>query len=93
LSPRKRGTSDKAKLVRIIRRLPFPEESKNEWLEEINSAGLSEYLVKEIRSKLPELPLPEEDNVLRRKQDLADLNIQFRHWRLEQNLDTFRRQR
>ena len=77
---------DETKLLQIIDRLPFSEEDKKQWDEVINAGGLNENTIKEIQTKMAELPTPEEHQGINRTRDTANLATLIRRWRLNENL-------
>lgn len=81
--------TDQSKLIKVIERLPFPDEDKSDWVETLTNDGLNEVMIKEIRSKVPSLPQCEEGEELIRAQTITKLNSFFRQWRLSQNLRGF----
>lgn len=85
-------TSEEQKLMTILQRLPFAEEEKTNWIETIDTSGLSEELAREIQQKAAGLPRAEDDDVtMRRAREVRELNNLIRRWRLNQNLPTNRR--
>jgi hypothetical protein len=83
-------TSEEQKLKNVLKRLPFADEDKSNWIEMIETSGLSEELAKEIQNKAAELPRPEEED-MRRARDVVEVNNLIRRWRLNQNLPSNRR--
>ena len=74
--------------------LPFEEETKQAWLEELDREGLSEFLAKAILDELPELPKPEETREARQMQKtLMSVMQNVRQWRLQNSLQHTKGQR
>lgn len=74
--------------------LPFGEEEKKIWLEELDREGLSEYLAKQILESLPKLVRPEDQNDARQMQKtLMSITQNVRQWRLQQSLQHTKGQR
>lgn len=74
--------------------LPFDDEEKKIWLEELDREGLSEYLAKQILESLPKLPHPEEQKDARQMQKtLLSITQNVRQWRLQQSLQHTKGQR
>lgn len=79
---------------KFVNVLPFGEEEKKIWLEELDREGLSEYLAKQILESLPKLPRPEEQKDARRMQKtLMSITQNIRQWRLQQSLQHTKGQR
>ena len=93
MPPRKRKTSERAKIVRIIENLPFTEEDQKQWIEGIDKSGLDESIVKEMKEKITVFQEPTEEETLKRKRYLSELNLFLRRWRLSQNLNQFQKRR
>ena len=93
MPPRKRKTSETAKIVRIIENLPFDEEDQKRWIESIYKTGLEEFVVKEMKKKIADFQEPTEEEILGRKRYLSELNLFLRQWRLTNNLNQFQKRR
>jgi hypothetical protein len=67
--------------------LPFEEEEKKVWLEDLEREGLSEFLASQIMEKIPDLVHPEDEREARRmQQTILKVTQSIRQWRLNQGL-------
>lgn len=87
----RRNISDESRLVEIIQHLPFEEQDKTQWVESIHSAGLSEELAKEIRTKATALPRGEADQAFSHAREVIELGNIIQRWRLKQNIPGLKR--
>jgi hypothetical protein len=71
--------------------LPFEEEEKKIWLEDLEREGLSEYLASQIMEKIPTLERPADEREDRRmQQTILKVTQAIRQWRLNQGLKNTR---
>lgn len=82
------------RVAKALPHLPFPEEEKTVWLEELEREGLSEYLAQQITEKIPALEKPEDELAARRMQGtVLKVTQAVRQWRLNQGLKNTRNNR
>lgn len=82
------------RVMKALPYLPFPEEEKTAWLEELEREGLSEYLAQQITEKIPALVKPEDELAARRMQStILKVSQAVRQWRLNQGLKNTRNNR
>ena len=82
------------RVMKALPYLPFPEEEKKAWLEELEREGLSEYLAQQITEKIPDLEKPEDESEARRMQaTILKVTQAVRQWRLNEGLKNTRNSR
>ena len=82
------------RVMKALPYLPFPEEEKAAWLEELEREGLSEYLAQQITENIPSLEKPEDELAARRMQGtVLKVTQAVRQWRLNQGLKNTRNNR
>lgn len=82
------------RVTKALPHLPFAEEDKKVWLEELEREGLSEYIAQQITEKIPTLVKPEDDAEARRMQStILKVTQAVRQWRLNEGLKNTRSSR
>ena len=82
------------RVMKAIPYLPFPEDEKKAWLEELEREGLSEYLAQQITENIPSLVKPEDESEARRMQGtILKVTQAVRQWRLNEGLKNTRNSR
>lgn len=76
---------DENKILLVLGKIPFSEEEKQAWIEEIRNSGMHEELAKEIHTKTADLP-KDEANSVNQARNVTELNRLINHWRLSKNL-------
>ncbi len=86
----KTTTQEERQLVKLVEKLPLPEEEKNGWAERIRNGEMSPELAEEIRLKLSE-PGEAEDEAgqAARMRSLVELNRLVNRWRLSSQSRNF----
>ena len=84
------NTQEERQLLKLIEKLPFPEEEKNEWTSRIRGGEMSAGLAEEIRLKLAALP-ENKQNPGSHVRHLAELANLVRRWRLTSQAHNFSR--
>ena len=81
-------------MKKFINVLPFEEETKQGWLEDLDRDGLNEFMATSILEALPGLPKPTETREARMMQKtLMSLTQNVRQWRLQNGLQHTKSQR
>ncbi len=83
-------TQEERQLLKLIEKLPFPEEEKNAWSDRIRNGDMSDELAEEIRQKLTHHIEGEEDPSLRTRH-LPEYTNLVRRWRLSSQSHNFGR--
>lgn len=82
------------RVAKALPYLPFAEEDKAAWQEEIEREGLSEFLAQQITEKIPDLVKPEDEAQARRMQGtILKVTQAVRQWRLNEGLKNTRNAR
>lgn len=90
----RRTTSDETKLARILEKMPFDQEKKQDWVSILNTSGLNEEIAHQIQQSLADLePTEDEQELTRRAGNAAQITLIIRRWRLAQNLPNQGRRR
>ncbi len=89
----KTALQEERQLIKLVEQLPFPEEEKNVWAEQIRNGEMSEALAEEIRHKIAAMPEPEDDQrgQANRARYLAELAMLVKRWRLSSQSHNFGR--
>lgn len=79
-------------LIKLVEKLPFPEEEKTDWVTRIHNGEMSEELAGEIRQKIS-APAENEDERTHgeRTRYLAELTMLVKRWRLAYQSHNFGR--
>jgi hypothetical protein len=94
MATKKRVDQYSIRVMKAIPYLPYPEEEKKAWLEELEREGLSEYLAQQISEKIPDLVKPEDESEARRMQaTILKVTQAIRQWRLNEGLKNTRNAR
>ncbi len=83
----KTTTQEERQLIKLVEKLPLPDEEKNSWAERIRNGEMSAELAEEIRQKLV-APGDEHDQANRMRY-LAELTMLVKHWRLSSQSRNF----
>jgi hypothetical protein len=83
----KTTTQEERQLIKLIEKLPVPEEEKNNWAERIRNGEMSAELAEEIRLKLA-TPGEEQDQPARMR-SLVELAMIVKRWRLTSQSKNF----
>jgi hypothetical protein len=83
----KTTTQEERQMLKLIGKLPLPDEDKNNWADRIRHGEMSTDLADEIRQKL--LALNDEDNQAARTRALAELTMIVNRWRLSSQSKNF----
>lgn len=84
------NTQEERQLMKLIEKMPVPDEDKSSWCEQIRSGNMSAELAEEIRLKLS-APLEGEANPGVRTRYLVDLANLVKRWRLTSQSHNFGR--
>ncbi len=86
----KTTTQEERQLVKLVEKLPLPDEEKNNWAERIRNGEMSADLAEEMRVKLSE-PVDPNDEAAQaaRVRSLAELNRLVNRWRLSSQSRNF----
>lgn len=87
----KTQTQEERQLIKLVEKLPFPEEEKNGWLERIHNGEMSEEMADEIRQKITGLSEAEDDErgQANRTRYLTELTMLIKRWRLSSQSHNF----
>jgi hypothetical protein len=83
----KTTTQEERQMIKLVEKLPFPDEDKNNWAERVRHGEMSNELADEVRQKL--LALDEEENQAARTRCLAELTMIVKRWRLSSQSRNF----
>jgi hypothetical protein len=83
----KTTTQEERQLVKLVEKLPLPDEEKNAWAERIRNGEMSADLAEEIRQKLA-APGDEQKQAARMR-SLAELSMLVKRWRLSSQSKNF----
>lgn len=83
----KTTTQEERQLVKLVEKLPLPDEEKNNWAERIRNGEMSPALAEEIRQKLSEPG--DEAGQTARMRSLAELTMLVNRWRLSSQSRNF----
>jgi hypothetical protein len=84
-------TQDERQLIKLVEKMPLPEEEKSQWLERMRGGEMSSELADEIRQKLSEDTGESEQNSASRTRYLAEFAVLIRRWRLSSQSHNFGR--
>lgn len=84
-------TQEERQLIKLVERMPFPDEEKNPWLERIRGGDMSEDLAEEIRGKVTGMADEDERSQANRARFLAELAMLIKRWRLSSQSNNFRK--
>lgn len=87
----KTQTQEERQLLKLVEKLPFPEEEKATWAERIRNGEMSEELADEIRHKITgiEEPAGDDRGQATRARYLAELAMIVKRWRLTSQSHNF----
>lgn len=83
-------TQDERQLIKLIEKLPFADEQKTAWADQIRNGNMSEELAEEIRQKLS-TPTEGEENAAARTRYLPEMALLVKRWRLSSQSRNFGR--
>ncbi len=80
----KTNTQEERQLMKLVEKLPLPDEEKSSWAERIRNGEMSHALAEEIRQKLTTLEEPADDvrGQANRTRYLAELAMIVKRWQL-----------
>lgn len=84
------NTQEERQLMKLIEKMPLPDEDKSSWCEQIRGGNMSAELAEEIRLKLS-APTEGETNPGIRTRYLVDLANLVKRWRLTSQSHNFGR--
>jgi hypothetical protein len=85
-------TQEERQLIKLIEKLPVPEETKNPWLERMRGGEMSEEMAEEIREKLSAAEGEEDERTrANRARYLTELAMTVKRWRLSNQASHFRK--
>ncbi len=88
----KTTTQEERQLVKLVEKLPLPDEEKNNWAERIRNGEMSPELAEEIRLKLTEHGEADDEAAqAARMRSLAELSRLVNRWRLSSQSRNFTR--
>ena len=73
---------EKQKVVHFIQQVPYPDEDKKGWLEQIEQEDLTEVLFEELHAGLKALPAEKFASDWARAKFSTDLTALTRNWRM-----------
>ena len=87
----KTTTQEERQLIKLVEKLPLPEDEKNSWAERIRNGEMSEELADEIHQKVAAIGEPEGDDRAQanRTRYLAELAMLVRRWRFSSQSRNF----
>ena len=84
------NTREEQQLIKLLKDLPFADETRTDWVNRIETGGISEELVDEIYAAFAGAGAPDKEAA-----DLMQQSAQFtrmvRQWRLAQQTKTFKK--
>lgn len=86
-------TQEERQLVKLVEKMPLPDEVRNPWLERIHNGEMSEELAEEIREKVTamEESASDERGQVNRARILTELTMLTKRWRLSSQANNFRK--
>jgi hypothetical protein len=85
--------ADTQRLIKFVERLPFSEEDKKRWLEELHTNGISEDLLDEVHKKFLEFTAENLGGDWTRARDNMEITNITKQWKLSQASRNFRHTR
>lgn len=87
------ANQEERQLLKLIEKIPLPEEEKTLWTEQIRNGGLSEELAEEIRGKVVALEDPENEARTQaiKTRFLSEFSMLIRRWRFSSQSNNFRK--
>lgn len=77
-----RSNLEKQKVIHIIQQVPFTDEEKNLWIDNLEANGITEELLDELYEKLLTIPLEKFSSDWMRAKFTTDLARFTRQWRM-----------
>jgi hypothetical protein len=87
----KNMTQDERQLVKLIEKMPFSEEEKNPWLDQIRTGEINNDLIEAIRTRITTPGAAEDDprEQANRTRYLAEFSMLIKRWRLTSQSHNF----
>ncbi len=87
----KTSTQEERQIIKLIEKMPLPEEEKNIWIERIRDGNMSEELADEIRQKVTGMEEAEGDErgQANRTRYLTELSMLVKRWRFASQSHNF----
>jgi hypothetical protein len=81
------NSPEERQIIKLLEKLPVPEDERNTWVNEIQSTGLTEELVTQIHDRLN---ADGEAAISNKTTHILEFTQAVRHWRLAQGAKRFK---